>query len=90
MRINLSAIQTLWEEMAAVNPVRGEFAVLTFQLQKIKIAQGAKPAEGGHLSELKVDVVIARVRHSTAGVHLCDWLTEHDCQSVRQLPGSMS
>jgi hypothetical protein len=90
MRIDLSAIQTLWEGMAAPDPVRGEFAVLTFQLQQIKIAQGAKPSEGGQLSGLKVDAVIARVRHSIAGVQLCDWFVEHDCQSVRQLQGSMS
>ena len=37
---------------------------------QIKMAQGAKPGEGGQLSGLKVDEVIARVRHSTPGVTL--------------------
>ncbi len=39
-------------------------------VMQIKVAQGAKPGEGGQLPGHKVDAVIAKVRHSTPGVGL--------------------
>ena len=46
-----------------------EYLVSAQELQ-IKMAQGAKPGEGGQLPGYKVDETIARVRHSTPGVGL--------------------
>ncbi len=51
----------------------GRFGVTTEYLvnsdvMQIKVAQGAKPGEGGQLPGHKVDAVIAKVRHSTPGV----------------------
>src|SRR6202008_2660693 len=52
---------------------------------QIKIAQGAKPGEGGQLPGHKVDEVIARVRHSTAGVTLITRPPHHDIYSIEDL-----
>jgi len=52
---------------------------------QIKIAQGAKPGEGGQLPGHKVDEVIARVRHSTAGVPLISPPPHHDIYSIEDL-----
>ncbi len=52
---------------------------------QIKIAQGAKPGEGGQLPGHKVDEVIARVRHSTAGVQLISPPPHHDIYSIEDL-----
>ena len=49
--------------------VTAEYLVNSDMMQ-IKMAQGAKPGEGGQLPGHKVDAVIARVRHSTPGVGL--------------------
>src|SRR3989441_3509810 len=49
--------------------VTSEYLVNANELQ-IKMAQGAKPGEGGQLPGHKVDEIIARVRHSTPGVGL--------------------
>ncbi|CAN5264212.1 glutamate synthase large subunit [soil metagenome] len=51
----------------------------------IKIAQGAKPGEGGQLPGHKVDKNIARVRHSTAGVGLISPPPHHDIYSIEDL-----
>jgi glutamate synthase (NADPH/NADH) large chain len=45
---------------------------------QIKIAQGAKPGEGGQLPGFKVDKIIARTRHSTPGVTLISPPPHHD------------
>jgi glutamate synthase (NADPH/NADH) large chain len=45
---------------------------------QIKIAQGAKPGEGGQLPGAKVDEAIARLRHSTPGVGLISPPPHHD------------
>ncbi len=52
---------------------------------QIKIAQGAKPGEGGQLPGHKVDEVIARVRHSTPGVELISPPPHHDIYSIEDL-----
>lgn len=52
---------------------------------QIKIAQGAKPGEGGQLPGLKVDQNIARIRHSTPGVTLISPPPHHDIYSIEDL-----
>ena len=52
---------------------------------QIKIAQGAKPGEGGQLPGHKVDEVIAQVRHSIAGVPLISPPPHHDIYSIEDL-----
>ncbi|MEX2644556.1 MAG: glutamate synthase large subunit, partial [Acetobacterales bacterium] len=52
---------------------------------EIKMAQGAKPGEGGQLPGFKVSAVIARLRHSTAGVTLISPPPHHDIYSIEDL-----
>ena len=52
---------------------------------QIKIAQGAKPGEGGQLPGHKVDEAIARVRHSVPGVTLISPPPHHDIYSIEDL-----
>ncbi len=52
---------------------------------QIKVAQGAKPGEGGQLPGDKVDVTIARLRHATPGVGLISPPPHHDVYSVEDL-----
>jgi glutamate synthase (NADPH) large chain len=52
---------------------------------QIKMAQGAKPGEGGQLPGHKVDEVIARLRHSTPGVGLISPPPHHDIYSIEDL-----
>ncbi len=52
---------------------------------EIKIAQGAKPGEGGQLPGFKVTVDIARLRHSTPGVSLISPPPHHDIYSIEDL-----
>ena len=52
---------------------------------QIKMAQGAKPGEGGQLPGHKVDEWIARVRHSTPGVGLISPPPHHDIYSIEDL-----
>jgi glutamate synthase domain-containing protein 2/glutamate synthase domain-containing protein 3 len=52
---------------------------------QIKVAQGAKPGEGGQLPGHKVDEVIARVRHSIPGVQLISPPPHHDIYSIEDL-----
>ncbi|WP_394833576.1 glutamate synthase large subunit [Pendulispora rubella] len=52
---------------------------------QIKIAQGAKPGEGGQLPGHKVDETIARVRHATPGVTLISPPPHHDIYSIEDL-----
>ncbi|MFV9615797.1 MAG: glutamate synthase-related protein, partial [Gammaproteobacteria bacterium] len=51
----------------------------------IKVSQGAKPGEGGELPGGKVDVNIARIRHSTPGVGLISPPPHHDIYSIEDL-----
>src|SRR4029079_6899111 len=64
--------------------VTAEYLVNADQLQ-IKMAQGAKPGEGGQLPGHKVDAVIAKVRHSTPGVTLISPPPHHDIYSIEDL-----
>ncbi|MCX7876832.1 MAG: glutamate synthase large subunit [Melioribacteraceae bacterium] len=52
---------------------------------QIKMAQGAKPGEGGQLPGHKVDSIIAKVRHSTPGVTLISPPPHHDIYSIEDL-----
>ena len=52
---------------------------------QIKIAQGAKPGEGGQLPGHKVNDLVARVRHSTPGVTLISPPPHHDIYSIEDL-----
>ena len=52
---------------------------------QIKIAQGAKPGEGGQLPGHKVDEIIARTRHSIQGVQLISPPPHHDIYSIEDL-----
>ncbi|MCE2517657.1 MAG: glutamate synthase large subunit, partial [Alphaproteobacteria bacterium] len=52
---------------------------------EIKVAQGAKPGEGGQLPGIKVDSLIARLRHSTPGVPLISPPPHHDIYSIEDL-----
>jgi glutamate synthase (NADPH/NADH) large chain len=52
---------------------------------QIKMAQGAKPGEGGQLPGHKVDQTIAKVRHSTPGVGLISPPPHHDIYSIEDL-----
>jgi glutamate synthase (NADPH/NADH) large chain len=68
----------------------GRFGVTTeylvnSDLMQIKMAQGAKPGEGGQLPGHKVDQVIAKVRHSTPGVGLISPPPHHDIYSIEDL-----
>ncbi|MGB6725973.1 MAG: glutamate synthase large subunit, partial [Terracidiphilus sp.] len=68
----------------------GRFGVTTNYLinateLQIKMAQGAKPGEGGQLPGHKVDDVIARVRHSIPGVGLISPPPHHDIYSIEDL-----
>ncbi len=61
-----------------------EYLVNADQLQ-IKMAQGAKPGEGGQLPGHKVDDYIAAIRHSTPGVGLISPPPHHDIYSIEDL-----
>lgn len=64
--------------------VTSEYLVSAKEIQ-IKIAQGAKPGEGGHLPSKKVYPWIAKTRHSTAGVGLISPPPHHDIYSIEDL-----
>jgi glutamate synthase (NADPH/NADH) large chain len=64
--------------------VTSEYLANAQEIQ-IKIAQGAKPGEGGQLPGHKVDAMIAKVRHSTSGVTLISPPPHHDIYSIEDL-----
>ncbi|GAB4322778.1 MAG: glutamate synthase large subunit [Candidatus Sumerlaeia bacterium] len=64
--------------------VTAEYCLNADELQ-IKIAQGAKPGEGGQLPGHKVSVAIARVRHTTPGVTLISPPPHHDIYSIEDI-----
>ncbi|TCT15358.1 glutamate synthase (NADH) large subunit [Natranaerovirga pectinivora] len=64
--------------------VTTEYLVNAEELQ-IKMAQGAKPGEGGHLPGHKVTEAIAKVRHSTPGIDLISPPPHHDIYSIEDL-----
>ena len=68
----------------------GRFGVTSWYLTnadelQIKVAQGAKPGEGGELPGYKVDEIIAKTRHSTPGVGLISPPPHHDIYSIEDL-----
>ncbi len=78
------------ERSATKQVASGRFGVTSYYLTnadelQIKMAQGAKPGEGGQLPGHKVDDWIARVRHSTPGVGLISPPPHHDIYSIEDL-----
>ncbi len=76
-----SAIKQVASGRFGVTP---EYLLSAAELQ-IKMAQGAKPGEGGHLPGYKVDDTIARVRHAMPGVGLISPPPHHDIYSIEDL-----
>jgi glutamate synthase (NADPH/NADH) large chain len=79
-----------WRRSAVKQVASGRFGVTTNYLVnaddlQIKIAQGAKPGEGGQLPGHKIDEVIARVRHSIPGVGLISPPPHHDIYSIEDI-----
>ena len=79
-----------WERSAIKQVASGRFGVTANYLSnadelQIKMAQGAKPGEGGQLPGDKVDEWIGRVRHSTPGVGLISPPPHHDIYSIEDL-----
>ena len=78
------------DALAIKQVASGRFGVTTEYLVnrdeiQIKMAQGAKPGEGGQLPGHKVDRDIAQVRHSTPGVGLISPPPHHDIYSIEDL-----
>lgn len=78
------------ERSATKQVASGRFGVTSYYLTnadeiQIKMAQGAKPGEGGQLPGGKVDEWIGRVRHSTPGVGLISPPPHHDIYSIEDL-----
>jgi glutamate synthase domain-containing protein 2/glutamate synthase domain-containing protein 1/glutamate synthase domain-containing protein 3 len=79
-----------WRRSAVKQVASARFGVTTNYLVnadelQIKMAQGAKPGEGGQLPGHKVDAEIARVRHSIPGVGLISPPPHHDIYSIEDL-----
>jgi glutamate synthase (NADPH/NADH) large chain len=79
-----------WTRSAIKQVASGRFGVTSEYLAnavelQIKIAQGAKPGEGGQLPGHKVDALIAKTRHSTPGVTLISPPPHHDIYSIEDL-----
>jgi glutamate synthase (NADPH/NADH) large chain len=79
-----------WLRSAIKQVASGRFGVTSEYLAnaeeiQIKIAQGAKPGEGGQLPGHKVDALIAKTRHSTTGVTLISPPPHHDIYSIEDL-----
>ncbi len=79
-----------WENSAIKQVASGRFGVTSYYLTnakelQIKMAQGAKPGEGGQLPGHKVDEWIGKVRHSTPGVGLISPPPHHDIYSIEDL-----
>ncbi len=79
-----------WRRSAIKQVASARFGVTTEYLVnaddlQIKMAQGAKPGEGGQLPGHKVDTFIAKVRHSTPGVGLISPPPHHDIYSIEDL-----
>ncbi len=79
-----------WERSAIKQVASGRFGVTSYYLSnadeiQIKMAQGAKPGEGGQLPGDKVDDWIGATRHSTPGVGLISPPPHHDIYSIEDL-----
>jgi len=64
--------------------VTNNYLINAAELQ-IKIAQGAKPGEGGQLPGFKINKIIAKLRHSTPGITLISPPPHHDIYSIEDL-----
>jgi len=79
------------ERMSKIKQIAsGRFGVTAHYLRnaevlQIKVAQGAKPGEGGQLPGHKVDMTIAKLRHSVPGVTLISPPPHHDIYSIEDL-----
>lgn len=88
---NADARQNLYSKRSYIKQVAsGRFGVTSYYLTnaselQIKIAQGAKPGEGGELPRHKVNKIIAATRHSTPGVGLISPPPHHDIYSIEDL-----
>ena len=65
-------------------PFKGKFKINSKEIE-IKIAQGAKPGEGGQLPGHKVNEYIAKLRHSKPGITLISPPPHHDIYSIEDL-----
>lgn len=79
-----------WERSAIKQVASGRFGVTSYYLTnadelQIKMAQGAKPGEGGQLPGHKVDEIVGATRHSTPGVGLISPPPHHDIYSIEDL-----
>jgi glutamate synthase domain-containing protein 2/glutamate synthase domain-containing protein 3 len=79
-----------WRRSAIKQVASGRFGVTTEYLinadeLQIKMAQGAKPGEGGQLPGHKVDDYVGKIRHSTPGVGLISPPPHHDIYSIEDL-----
>ncbi|HVN84499.1 MAG TPA: glutamate synthase large subunit [Candidatus Binatia bacterium] len=79
-----------WRRSAIKQVASGRFGVTSYYLVnsdelQIKMAQGAKPGEGGQLPGHKVDQYIAKIRYSTPGVGLISPPPHHDIYSIEDL-----
>jgi glutamate synthase domain-containing protein 2/glutamate synthase domain-containing protein 1/glutamate synthase domain-containing protein 3 len=79
-----------WKRSSVKQVASGRFGVTAHYMVnadelQIKVAQGAKPGEGGQLPGHKVDETIARVRYSTPGVGLISPPPHHDIYSIEDL-----
>ena len=79
-----------WRRSAIKQVASGRFGVTSWYLVnadelQIKMAQGAKPGEGGQLPGHKVDDFIAKIRYSTPGVGLISPPPHHDIYSIEDL-----
>jgi glutamate synthase domain-containing protein 2/glutamate synthase domain-containing protein 1/glutamate synthase domain-containing protein 3 len=82
--------QPVWRRSAIKQVASGRFGVTTEYLVnavelQIKMAQGAKPGEGGQLPGHKVDDYVGMIRHSTPGVGLISPPPHHDIYSIEDL-----
>jgi glutamate synthase domain-containing protein 2/glutamate synthase domain-containing protein 1/glutamate synthase domain-containing protein 3 len=80
----LSSVSAVKQVASGRFGVTAEYLAHAKELQ-IKIAQGAKPGEGGQLPGHKVDSEIGRVRHSTPGVTLISPPPHHDIYSIEDI-----
>src|SRR5262249_24182419 len=79
-----------WRRSAIKQVASGRFGVTSWELGnayelQIKMAQGAKPREGGQLPRHKVDEFTAKIRYSTPGVGLISPPPHHDIYSIEDL-----
>ncbi len=83
-RLNTGKCSAIKQVASGRFGVTSEYLVSAKEIQ-IKMAQGAKPGEGGHLPGRKVYPWIAKTRHSTAGIQLISPPPHHDIYSIEDL-----